>query len=69
MFCLQAGDALYLPQMWWHYVHSPKMRQQAVAMWWKSIPLMNSSMKKSGETRSSARVFYLVCVLCSVAKS
>ncbi|XP_065186743.1 uncharacterized protein LOC135817477 [Sycon ciliatum] len=47
---LKAGDALYLPQMWWHYVYSGVGRQQAIAMWWKSIPYQKGFAVKSAST-------------------
>lgn len=33
------GDCFFLPQNYWHYVHSEGQRNQAVTMWWKSRPI------------------------------
>lgn len=37
---VDAGDCFFLPQNYWHYVHSFGKRNQAVTMWWKSKPLV-----------------------------
>eukprot|EP00112_Aurelia_sp_Birch-Aquarium-sp1_P010423 Seg2224.2 transcript_id=Seg2224.2/GoldUCD/mRNA.D3Y31 product="Lysine-specific demethylase 8" protein_id=Seg2224.2/GoldUCD/D3Y31 len=47
------GDCMYIPQMWWHQVHSRKERQMAVALWWKSKPFWKNV--KDEEKRASRK--------------
>ncbi|XP_048584047.1 bifunctional arginine demethylase and lysyl-hydroxylase JMJD6 [Nematostella vectensis] len=50
---MDSGDALYIPQMWWHQVVSRREKQQAVAMWWKSKPYVNKQEGSSFPLKNS----------------
>jgi len=44
---VRAGDCFFLPQNYWHYVHSFGRRNQAVTMWWKSKPIVKPDLFNS----------------------
>lgn len=35
---LQAGDALFIPSMWWHHVEAPSGFNILINYWWRTVP-------------------------------
>ncbi|KAA0172556.1 hypothetical protein FNF27_05911 [Cafeteria roenbergensis] len=50
---VRAGDCFFLPQNYWHYVHSFGPRNQAITMWWKSKPVVRRDRFNSTLTNLS----------------
>lgn len=53
---LRAGDAIYIPPMWWHHVESLARINALVNYWWKPV-------SAGGQTAESALGCLLHCIL------